>query len=459
MKRFLLIITSFVLSLTFLIPTISKSNAKAVSFMQKNTFTSSINQTINALKNISSRIAGTDGENESATYIHDKLSEIVGFEPTNEGTIQNGYQSFKFKSNYLNGYADSRNVIFEKSARIETEKKVILACNYDSLTVVYNDESKTYETVDCEAVNASAGSVALLIELARVIATENFDFDVEVIFFGAGENNCDGARYYLSGLNATERENIICFIDFNRVSVGKNCYFYVDEIETNLSKYVDEISYSKEIEVSKINTNFLTKELTKDDEKSLSYSHIALKSENTLFINNGINSIEFISGDYEQGLIGGNQEFLGTQSIVGTENDNRQYVADKYGESHIVDNLYRYYRLTLEIINDDGFVAASNSSSTKLFHKIFSNEMIVVYLTGVMFLISVIVVISIHYKLTIKSYYVNVEDEFLKSVLKISDEIDATGNNYELPKVVSQVIAKDIKKNKTIKQKKNKKDS
>ena len=53
----------------------------------------------------------------------------------------------------------------------------------------------------------------------------------------------------------------------------------------------------------------------------------------------------------------------------------------------------------------------------------------------------------------------NVELEFLSSVMKISEQIDGQGTDANVPKAVSQLIANDIKKDKTIKRsKKDKKD-
>ena len=40
--------------------------------------------------------------------------------------------------------------------------------------------------------------------------------------------------------------------------------------------------------------------------------------------------------------------------------------------------------------------------------------------------------------------------EFLSSVVKIAENIDTDGKDKNVPKVISQVIAKDIKKNKTL---------
>ena len=70
----------------------------------------------------------------------------------------------------------------------------------------------------------------------------------------------------------------------------------------------------------------------------------------------------------------------------------------------------------------------------------------------------IVVAMYIHYKLSIKAYHANVEVEFLSSVVKISESIDKTGVDANVPKVVGQVLANDIKKDKVIKVKKNKKD-
>ena len=73
-------------------------------------------------------------------------------------------------------------------------------------------------------------------------------------------------------------------------------------------------------------------------------------------------------------------------------------------------------------------------------------------LVKVMLAINIIVVaMYIHYKLSIKAYHANVEVEFLSSVVKIADQLDKSGKDENVAKVVSQVIANDIKKDKTIK--------
>ena len=61
-------------------------------------------------------------------------------------------------------------------------------------------------------------------------------------------------------------------------------------------------------------------------------------------------------------------------------------------------------------------------------------------LTGTYIIASVILIISmyIYYKLTVKSYYANVEVEFLSSVMKISDHVEKGPESKEVAKVVGQ---------------------
>ena len=103
-------------------------------------------------------------------------------------------------------------------------------------------------------------------------------------------------------------------------------------------------------------------------------------------------------------------------------------------------------------LGDKTFVANAVGSynQTSWFYSIFGNQKLIIMLTAIVFFVILAIAIYIHYKLTVKSYYANVEMEFLSSVVKITEHIDGEGKDKNVPKVVSQVIANDIKKNKTL---------
>ena len=64
-----------------------------------------------------------------------------------------------------------------------------------------------------------------------------------------------------------------------------------------------------------------------------------------------------------------------------------------------------------------------------------------------------------HLRFSIKSYDARIEPEFLSTIVSISQNIDESCKDENVPKAVSQVVAYDIKKDKTIiDKKKDKKD-
>ena len=104
-------------------------------------------------------------------------------------------------------------------------------------------------------------------------------------------------------------------------------------------------------------------------------------------------------------------------------------------------------------------VMKASSGDANWVYTIFANKTLATYMTVFAFITLLVVAMYIYYKLSIKAYHANVEVEFLSSVVKICEQIDETGQDPNVAKAVSQVIARDIKKDKTLKSKKNKKDS
>ena len=86
------------------------------------------------------------------------------------------------------------------------------------------------------------------------------------------------------------------------------------------------------------------------------------------------------------------------------------------------------------------------------------NKKLIVFITIVVFFLMIIIASYVYYKLSIKAYHANVELEFLSSVMKITDGLDKGEKSDEVAKVVTQVVANDIKKDKVIKVKSTKKD-
>lgn len=405
------------------------------------------------------RLAGSEEEGLTKDYIFNYLSTETQLKKRDDGRVKEGIQEFTFESYFSGKYEKSQNIVFglDKSG---TNKKVVLGTHYDS--VAYKEDS--YMTVDdivaSEGINASAGSVALLLAIARDIHTWNLNFDVEIVFFGAGESNLAGSKYYTQGLTEKEQNNIVAMINFDGVAFGKNQYFYVDEVETKFEKFVNKVSTKNNLSIKQVNTINLNKVVGVQDELGLGYTHIALASNHVYFKKLGINTINFFAGDYSNGIVMGRSEFEGKDLIRYTENDSLEYIKTHYGAEVVTENLFKVYNMVYSTLTDTGFIgAAGESNQSSWFYLLFANSHLALYLTAVAFVVFVVVAMFVYYKLTIKAYYSNVELEFLSSVMKISEQIDGQGTDANVPKAVSQLIANDIKKDKTIKRsRKDKKD-
>ena len=403
------------------------------------------------------RTAGSKVEKDAGTYIRDYLlTNATKVTAKNDASTEQGIQEFKFVSDYTGLYETSQNIIFEYKSSVKTNKKVILACNYDA-PFKYDEETGEYVTYNNDALNVSAGGVAALMILAETLPNYNLGFNLEFVFFGAGESSFAGSDFYLNGLSSEDEKDVLCVINIDKVALGTNLYFYMDEVKTSFSKYVSSVvsSFTKEIDLSHLNkTEFVYNDL------GLGYSHIALESDNVNFMKRGIATINLFAGDYETGIVLGRNEYNGKELISYTDNDTLEYINKKLGSEEIADNLYMVNSAIETLLNDANFErnAAKSYGKTNWFYKIFANEELVLWLTIVAFVVVLIVSMYIYNKLTFKSYYANVEVEFLSSVVKISDHVEKGPESKEVAKVIGQVLANDIKKNKTLKPEKKKKE-
>ena len=463
MKKLTKILVCF-MACFLILPSFLKPNAKADALSQEsivslNSFTADTNLIFSEFVKFTDRKPGSEDEKKASEYIANYLSSNTALTAKDNTYVKQGVQSFTFESDFSGLYENSQNIIFEYKPTAETKNKVILACNYDSVAYKLNEETYYYELTKTEGVNTSAASVAMLLALAKNLPFAEIDYNIEFVFFGAGESSHAGAEIYVNGISDTDKENILCFVNFDNIALGDNLYYYVNEIETDFSEMVGEISKDNKLKLEQVNVANLNKiNLGITTDLGLDYSHIAIESENKVFMKRGITSLNVFAGHYEDGIIIGRNEYSGKEVIAYTENDNVNYITEKVGFENVSKNLYEVFKSMSYILTDSDFVetALDEIDENNWFLAVFGNQKLVVYLSVVAILIFVVVSTYIHYRLSIKAYHANIEAEFLSSVVKISEEIDKTGVDSSVPKVVSQVIAHDIKKDKIIKVKRKK---
>lgn len=450
----------FVLVLIVATPCFFTSNLSASAATLNNSavsateFETTVNAIVNEYAAFTNRIAGSDGEKNASEYIRTYLNSNTALVAKDDIYVKSGIQKFTYESDMSGTIETSQNIIYTHEASKKTARKVIIGCHYDAVAFNMDITSENYgDYIDSESINGSAGSVALLLTLAKYLPAYS-EFNVEFVFFGAGEDSKAGSSYYTKGISEDDKNNIVCMINVNQIAVGKKVYFYMNEVETKTSAYVEDLTYNSRVDVEKINTVHLNKIIPYTaNELGLDYSHVALDSDNINFMKEGIETINIFAGDYSEGVVIGRQEFAGKELSTYTVNDSRQYILTAYPDYSISNNLYNAFKAINCVLNDSAFVATfdEGKGETSWFYKIFTNQNLVLYLTIVVFVVFIVVAMYVYYKLSIRAYHANIEMEFLSSVVKISDHIDASGKDENVAKVVSQVIATDIKKDKVIK--------
>ena len=402
------------------------------------------------------RLPGSTGEKNAGDYI---ISYLNGTKctPYQNNYISDGIQTFSFESIVDGLYHTSRNIIFNYDSSVATDKKVIIGCSYDAIAYKTNEYGEVLGVTASESVNGSAGSVALLLALAKYLPQNSYNFDIQFVFFGAGVSNNAGSEFFTQGISDEDAENILLMINLDNVAVGKDVYFYVDEIENDFSKYAAEFLYQNEYDLKKISLSNIGKVvLDKADDLGLQYTHISLLSNNVEFMKSGVLTMNIFAGDYSSGVTLGRCEHSGKEVVAFTQNDNITYIKETYGENSIKENLYTAFSSIEGLLLDSQFetVCKRSFKQTAWIYVVFGNERFVIFLTFGSTLVLACVYMIIHYKLTKRAYYANIETGFVKTVLNITSNIGGKADDEDVPKFISEILVNDIKKDKRIKGKK-----
>lgn len=447
------------LSLSFNNSTLKNANAANFAGATPTEFADTVTEILNDYVNFDERVAGSDDEKLAGDYIISKLDETK-CEPLVNDNITDGEQKFTFQSIFDGIYYSSRNIIYNYNSKKATDKKVIIGCSYDSVAYKYNEYGEITSLVSSQGVNGSAGSVAVLLALAEYLPEFEFDFNIQFVFFGAGSSDNAGSRFFTQGIKDEELNNILLMINLDNIAVGRNLYFYIDEIENDFSKYVSDFSSKNQLDIKKVSVSNLGKLiLTSPNELGFMYRHICLTSNNIQFMKRGILTMNIFAGDYSNGIVLGRSEYADQEVVTFTGNDNLEYITNAYGEDSITNNLYSVYDTLQMLLKDNKFEATCVSSvgQTEWVYKFFTGEKLPAFITLSATIILIGVALIIHFKLTKRAYYANIEKGFIKTVLDITSNISGKVEDEDIPKFISEIIVRDIKRDKKIKGKNNNK--
>ncbi len=157
---------------------------------------------IRDFSNIGPRPAGSAGDSQAAQYVTAVL-QAIGYSPET--------QTFTFDNN--GQQITSANVIAVKKGA--SNQEIIVGSHYDS-------------SAAGPGADESSG-VAVMLEVARILAGQATPYTIRFIAFGAEDNGLQGSYAYLNQMSQEEFENMIAMVDLDHLVAGDFAYAYSDE--------------------------------------------------------------------------------------------------------------------------------------------------------------------------------------------------------------------------------------
>ncbi len=278
------------------------------------------------------RFAGSAGEGNAALFIANKLLEngytsVNGESTQGSSLLQTFNEEISLPNETTGEYEpfnlSSSNVVAYKRNGKEKSKLLVLGCSYGN-TYGYNN-------IKNEGAYESSSAVATLLDVASKLRTTELDFDVAFAFFGAEFFNHAGTRAFLS----TNKQSVLGYINLDSIGGGDDLYIFYDDVKTAHGKLIDGM-------ISKFGYNVKGAPFDKgvfalqNEFVDRPYFHKGLNSANYLFIKNGIPSVNLFG--YNWSAFGGGESSV-KADVLGTENDDFEYMNKLYGMDFIAERI------------------------------------------------------------------------------------------------------------------------
>ena len=160
------------------------------------------NASITEQVNLGPRTTGSNGSAELRTMIHSELSHL---EVANNTYTEDNITFTNVVAKYSSGEANA------------SRPRVVLVAHYDSRDVAERDldQNRTMEPIP--GANDAASGVAVLLELGRIIPSMNLEYDVELLFTDAEDQNYStgslyGARAWVDNQSESEVNRTTAYI-------------------------------------------------------------------------------------------------------------------------------------------------------------------------------------------------------------------------------------------------------
>ncbi len=167
-------------------------------------YTAAARKHIDALTAIGPRVAGDQAERQAASYIASQLAG-AGYEPEIRPFTGTGWDHRKYSS---------ANVVAVKAGA--SPRLIVVGAHYDSVAKGLGADD-------------NASGVAVLLELAELLAHRPTPYTIFFVAFGAEEVGSLGSRAFVAGMTEQERAGTVAMVNLDSVIAGNFLYVYGEE--------------------------------------------------------------------------------------------------------------------------------------------------------------------------------------------------------------------------------------
>lgn len=293
---------------------------------------------------------------------------------TNYEKIAANYLASKMTTNGLEYYSgesyiiefgttsrNSQNVVGVKRSETPTDLNIVIGAHYDNTYGIGSNNIEKFSN----GVSDNASGVLCVLSLMTLLQSVELNYNIIYVFFGAEEDNMVGSQVFVSSISMLDIDNILLMINFDQVGAGDFNYFYVNEgYSAHASLFANDLN----IELATSRASFLT------DLSLHVYSNPAMFSDCITFIDKGVRTISFFSGNLKTS---GSSfvESANYDNLAHSSKDTATEVLSRYPE--FFDNLNNFTDLVFVVLCDTNIISDLNSMSTEINFCFLNNKYII----------------------------------------------------------------------------------
>lgn len=371
------------------------------------------------------RMAGTVGEYNSALSLSRYLSNYNLQAKTNkqDSSIvqgQDGMQEFAYDDDIFYEKRISHNIIYTIKGA-SSDKRIVISTNYDNYPYGYDNldeyDEVTQDTIlyCSQGINASASSVAVLLTLAQLLPQNYFNFDIDIIFFGAGYQHNAGAKYYNQTMSQSDRDRTMLMMDISRIGLGESLYYYSGEFSNKNSFYGEILGFKR------FKNSFHGASTSEDN--LLGYTSAGYSGSIQAFEGSGLNVLHLFAGAYENGLFGGYCEYSDKGNLENSVNDTLSYINANRG-ADLKSNMTQTVSAVQKMLNNSKCTQTLSKGESIWQYKLLKSNIMII-LVVVLFIL-IIISLIIHYHLENNAYKYASDNKIDGVMIQIDNKEDGT---------------------------------